>query len=238
VEADYQRNLTAGSIKLIRSITADFNWLHIKPVICAKGRDGKLVVLDGQHTAIAAISRGIKSVPIMLVNAPEMRTRARAFVAQNMNRLSMSALQVFHAKLAAEEPTAIAAAKVAKAAGVAIVRSQPASGSWQVGDTMAAAAIERLTAKRGVEKATKILKLLVDAKRAPVVVHEILAAAAVLYEPAFGWSFSSFNLVTVVRSKSVDEWRGIVMAKVGKENRTALWKGVAEAWVNAGKKRT
>jgi hypothetical protein len=99
---------------------------------------------------------------------------------------------------------------------------------------MAAAAIERLTAKRGIEKATKILKLLVDAKRAPVVVHEILAAAAVLYEPAFG----SFNLVTVVRSKSVDEWRGIVMAKVWKENRTALWKGVAEAWVNAGKKRT
>jgi hypothetical protein len=78
VEADYQRNLTAGSIKLIRSITADFNWLNIKPVICAKGKDGKLVVLDGQHTAIAAISRGIKSVPIMLVNAPCQACSGRA----------------------------------------------------------------------------------------------------------------------------------------------------------------
>jgi len=79
-----------------------------------------------------------------------------------------------------------------------------------------------------------VLKTLVAAKRAPVVVHEVLAAAAVLYNPKLGWSHSAFDLVTVIRSKSIDGWRRPVMARMKTSGREALWKAVAEAWVRAG----
>jgi hypothetical protein len=236
VETDYQRSLTKNSIKLIREIACDFDWLHIKPIVCARTKDGKTLVIDGQHTAIAAVSIGIKKVPIMIVDAPEMKIRALAFVAQNVCRLTMSRLQIFHAKVTGEDPKAMAAAKVAKAAKVRIVSSQPGSGDWEVGDTMAAAAIERMVSRLGAERATNVLKTLVSAKRAPVAVHEILAVSAVLYDQKFVWHKSTFDLVTVIRSRSIEEWRGMVLAGIEKDNRTAIWKGIAEAWVKAGKR--
>jgi hypothetical protein len=237
VEIDYQRSITKNSIKLIREIAVDFDWLHIKPIVCARTKDSKMLVIDGQHTAIAAVSIGVKKVPIMVVDAPEMKIRARAFVAQNVCRLTMSRLQIFHAKVTGEDPKALAAAKVAKAAKVRIVHSQPGSGDWEIGDTMAAAAIERMVCRLGEERATNVLKTLVSAKRAPVAVHEILAVSAVLYDAKYGWHKSAFDLVTVIRSRSIEEWRGMVLAGIGKDNRTAIWKGIAEAWVKAAKRR-
>jgi hypothetical protein len=63
-----------------------------------------------------------------------------------------------------------------------------------------------------------------------------IAAAACHFEPKFGWHHSAFDLVTVIRSKSIDEWRRPVIARMrsGGGDWVALWKGVAEAWVRAG----
>jgi len=99
---------------------------------------------------------------------------------------------------------------------------------------MAAGAIVRLVGRLGEEKATKALKVLVSAKRAPVVVHEILASAAVLFDAKFGWAHSAADLVTVVRSKSIDQWRRQVAAHSDVDHRMQLWKAVAQGWVRAG----
>jgi hypothetical protein len=91
-------------------------------------------------------------------------------------------------------------------------------------------------AKYGEERGVRVLKTLVAAKRAPVAAHEILAVS-VLFDPKFGWDHSTFDLVTVIRSKSVDGWHRPVVARMKTAaggNRTAVWKGVAEAWVRAG----
>ena len=235
VEAEYQRNLTKRSITLIRRIAGEFCWLHVKPPVCARGRDGRLCVIDGQHTAIAAASRGVEKIPVMIVEAPEIERRAKAFVAHNTDRLAVTPLQLFASRLAAGDASAKAADKAARLAGVTIFcRHQPANGSWEVGQTVAIAGLERLVERLGEEKAVRVLKTLVAAKRAPVVVHEVLAAAAVLYNAKFGWSHTAFDLVTVIRSKSVDGWRRPVLARMKTSGREALWKAVAQAWVRAG----
>ena len=237
VEDEYQRRLTKRSITLIRKIAVGFDWLHIKPPVCARGAGAKLCVIDGQHTAIAAASRGILKIPIMIVEAPEVERRAKAFVAHNTDRLNVTPLQLFASRLAAGDKAARGAEKAAKASGVNLCRVQPANGLWEVGDTMAVGSVERLVGRYGEEKAVRVLKTLVAAKRSPMVVHEILAVAALLFDPSFGWQHSTFDLVTTIRSKSIDAWHRQVLATIKAGNRIALWKGVAEAWARAGNRR-
>lgn len=240
VEAEYQRGLTARSIKLIRKIAESFDWLHVKPPVCARGAGNKLCVIDGQHTAIAAASRGVPKIPVMIVEASDIKRRARAFVAHNTDRLNVTPVQLFLSRLAAGDKSALAAQKVATAAGVTIRRFQPGNGLWEVGDTMAVNGIERLAARYGEDKAVRVLKTLVAAKRAPVAIHEILAVAAVLYDLKLGWRHSAFDLVTVIRSKSASAWSQPIVARMKSAggNRSALWKAVAEAWVRAAERRS
>jgi hypothetical protein len=96
--------------------------------------------------------------------------------------------------------------------------------------------VERLVVRWCGERAVRALKTLVAAKHAPVTVHEILAAAACLFDPRFDWHHSAFDLVTVIRSKSINGWRRPVVARMKSSggDRVALWKGVAQAWVRAG----
>jgi hypothetical protein len=236
VEAAYQRNLAQKSITLIRRIAAAFDWAHLKPPVCARAGDGKMFVRDGQHSAIAAVSRGVDKIPVMIVDAGDMRRRAKAFVSHNTDRLNITPLQMFASRLAAEDSGAVAAQRAATEAGVTILRSQPGNGHWNLGETMACGAVERLAVKFGHDRAVRALKTLVAAKRAPVAVHEILAVAAVLFDPKFGWHHSTFDLVTVIRSKPIDGWRRPVVARMksGGGDRVQLWKGVAEGWVRAG----
>jgi hypothetical protein len=79
VQPEYQRDLTKRSITLIRDIAETFSWLHIKPPVCARDGNGNLCVIDGQHTAIAAASRGLKKIPVMIVEALDPALRAGAF---------------------------------------------------------------------------------------------------------------------------------------------------------------
>ena len=52
VEPEYQRDLSKRSITLIGHIADNFDWLHIKPPVCALGAGGKPCAVDGQHTAM------------------------------------------------------------------------------------------------------------------------------------------------------------------------------------------
>ena len=234
VEPEYQRDLSKRSITLIRHIAANFDWLHIKPPVCAHGAGGKLCVVDGQHTAIAAASRGVPKIPVMVIEAPEMKRRAKAFVAHNTDRLAITPMQLFHSRVAAADPGALAVMRVAQGSGVTICRSQPATGYWTVGETVAIAGIESLIRARGEEKAVKVLKTLVAAKRGPVATHEIRAAEALIFNSSYGWQHSVFDLVTVIRSKSIDAWRGQVLGRMKEGEKMPVWKAVAKAWVRAG----
>jgi hypothetical protein len=130
VEPDYQRDLSTRSIKLIRRIAENFDWLHVKPPVCARS-NGKLCVIDGQHTAIAAASRGLPRIPVMIVEARDVERRAKAFVAHNTDLLNVTPIQLWHSRLAAGDVDVRAAASACKAAGVtpAVLNQAMGAGS-------------------------------------------------------------------------------------------------------------
>jgi hypothetical protein len=227
VEGEYQRGLTRRSMLLIRRIAENFDWLHVKPPVCAREPGGKLCIVDGQHTAIAAASRGITKIPIMIIDAKEIASRAKAFVAHNTDRLNVTPTQLWHSRLAAGDAVAKQAHAICLSAGVTPVRAQPAV--WKVGDTVAFNAIGRLVERRGKDDAIRALKALVSAKRAPVMAHEILAVDAVLYDDSLGYDGPVFDLVTVIRSKSAADWIVRVRDKDTDERR--LWRRIAAAWI-------
>lgn len=128
IEGAYQRDLTKRSLKLIRKIVNEWDWAKFKPPICAKRSGGSLVVIDGQHTAIAAATLAIPEIPVLLVRADEISSRADSFVSHNRDRLIMSPHQLFHASAAAGDAAAIAILKLASETGVVIPRNPPVRG--------------------------------------------------------------------------------------------------------------
>ncbi len=89
VDETYQRNLSERLVKLIRKIVAEFDWRRFSPPKVVHV-DGRRHVLDGQHTAIAAASHpGIKEIPWIVLDAPELLDRARAFIGHNRDRVPL-----------------------------------------------------------------------------------------------------------------------------------------------------
>jgi hypothetical protein len=116
-------------------------------------------------------------------------------------------------------------------------RAQPGNGRWKPGETIAFGAIERLIKRRSRDDAIRVLKTLAAAKRAPVMAHEILATEAVLYDEKLGYDGPVFDLVTVIRSKTPDEWARRAQAKGREGHAIRIWREVAEAWVRALKRK-
>lgn len=174
IEAAYQRDLSGKSIKLIRKIVSEWDWAKFTPPICADTKDG-LFVVDGQHTAIAAASHpGIKTIPILVIDAPALERRAESFVAHNRDRLAMSPLQIFHAELAAKVPSALSIHERAIAAGAMIPRYIPPKAMAKAGQAVSATAMQRIHKTFGPQSLERILRIAVMSKIAPI-------ASTVLY---------------------------------------------------------
>ena len=64
INSDYQRGLSERSLTIIRKVATRFSWGRIKALSVAPIDGDRYEVIDGQHTAIAALSRGdIKELP-------------------------------------------------------------------------------------------------------------------------------------------------------------------------------
>jgi hypothetical protein len=109
VDETYQRNLSKKSIRLITKIVQEWDWTHMKPPIAVKdAATGRLFLLDGQHTAIAAASHpDVEQIPVMIVEAEsELSSRARAFIGHNRDRINVTPLQLHHSGVVAEDAQA------------------------------------------------------------------------------------------------------------------------------------
>lgn len=167
IEASYQRDLSAKSETLIRKIVNGWDWAKFKPPICAETPTG-LFVIDGQHTAIAAATRGIRQIPVMVVKASDVPTRAKAFVAHNRDRLTMSALQLFHAEVAGEDEAAKKLLELAHKTGAKIPRSVPPRGHARPGTVIAARDLKRTLGVHGPLVVERVLRIAVGAQLAPM----------------------------------------------------------------------
>ncbi len=181
VDDAYQRGLSERSMRLIRKIVAEWDWRAFKPPVVVEV-DGRLEVIDGQHTAIAAITHGgIAEIPVMIVDAAEREDRASAFVRHNRDRIHVTPTQLHNAMVAAGDDTALTIAQVCQRAGVTVLRHPPAFGKFKQGETLAVTSIRSLISRRHAMGARKVLEVCVKAGAAPVSANMMKAVEHLLY---------------------------------------------------------
>lgn len=229
IEERYQRGISERSVTLIRRIYKDFDWARFKPPVCAYGQGDKLMVLDGQHTAIAAASHPkLTKIPVMIVSAATVKARAEAFMGHNRDRLAITLPQLFYSSLAAEEPVALALKKALDEVGCTVVKFNPPV--YSIGQTRAVGALLTLTERKGTAGAERVLKILFNAKRAPIGAVEVSAVADLLWGKEWEGRFDDYDLTTVIRSKTPDQWRADAEAKVRKGQTMPMKRALAITW--------
>lgn len=78
VDESYQRDLTERSVRLIRNIILNFAWRKYKcPIVVEVGPNKELHCIDGQHTAIAAVTLRLPAIPIFIVEAATLESYRR-----------------------------------------------------------------------------------------------------------------------------------------------------------------
>jgi hypothetical protein len=198
VDGTYQRSLAKRSKALIKKLVLNFAWRKMKPPIVVE-TEGTLHCVDGQHTAIAAATLGLSEIPVFVVQAETLHDRADSFVAHNRDRLTMTPMDIFKGKIAANDPDALDVVNVCHRAGVEIkiINTQV---KVSIGQTMAVSTIQGLVKRQGVIKARMILEALVAGHRAPISAAEIDAVEAV---------------IVMVRPKTTQEEMAQVIEAVG-----------------------
>jgi hypothetical protein len=102
VDETYQRRMSAKGARLVRTIAMTWSWRKFNPPTVVEVEQGRYHVIDGQHTAIAAASRGdIKTIWVKVVDASTIAEQAATFVGINRDRIAVSNNDVFYAEIAA-----------------------------------------------------------------------------------------------------------------------------------------
>lgn len=225
VDEAYQRHLSERSIQLIRKIVTQWDWRRFKPPIVARMGD-ELLVVDGQHTAIAAATHpDITEIPIMVVPADSRAEQAKAFVGHNRDRLNITPMQMHYAALAAGDEDALTIDQVCQRAGVTMLRVTPANGAFKPGDTVAVKAVSGLVNRRGAQKARIILQVLAEAHAAPVSAGLIKAVEMLLHDEEYRGQVEPADLTSALMAIGVDALE--VEAKVFSiGHRVPIWKAL------------
>lgn len=181
VDEGYQRGLSDRSIRLIRKIVSEWSWLAFKPPIVVDV-EGRLHVIDGQHTAIGAVThRGIPLIPVLVVRAEAVAQRASAFVRHNRDRIQVTATQLHAALVAAGDEDALTMAQVCERAGVTLLKNPPPFAKFKPGDSMAVTTIGSVISRRHAKGAREILEICVKGRAAPVSAILIRAVEHLLF---------------------------------------------------------
>ncbi|MCW2309681.1 DUF6551 family protein [Rhodobium gokarnense] len=224
VDESYQRNLGERSVRLIRKILSAWDWRAFKPPVVVEV-DGDLHVIDGQHTAIAAASHPeIKTIPVLLVDGGAVEDRATAFVKHNRDRIAITPMQLFYARLKAGDEDALTISQVCERAGVRVLKYPPANGRYKEGDTVAVATLEQLIRRRYVVGARKVLDVLVEARQAPVQTAAIKAVETLLFAPEYAGQVDPGDIATTLRRLGRDAERQAAL--LAQEHRVPLWRAL------------
>lgn len=205
VDESYQRGLSEAGRKLIRKIVNEFDWARFKPPAVVETDDGYCVI-DGQHSAVAAVTHpGVELVPVLLHAERNQGEQAGAFISHNRDRLRVTDTQLHASAVVAGDPAALAVDRACRAAGVRVLRAPPGTGGYQPGDCVAVGTLGQLVRRRGEEGATALLRLL--ATRAPVTANEIRALDILKHDPDFRDDWDEERAGQIVRASSDYERR-------------------------------
>lgn len=201
VDERYQRGLSERSIKLIRKIVSEWSWTAFKPPVVVEV-DGRLDVIDGQHTAIAAVTHGgIVEIPVLVVKADSQETRASAFVRHNRDRIQVTATQLHNAMVTAGDESAMTVFQVCERAGVKILRNPPPMAKFKPGETLAVSTINSLVNRRHAAGARKVLEVCASTNAAPVTAHMIKAVEVLMFSKEYQGEIDPARIGEIIVAK-------------------------------------
>ena len=132
IDHGYQRMIEGRqSQKLIHSIAQNFDWRLLSPLTVSR-RDGTyggtgLFVIDGQHRLESARMRGdVPSLPCIISTFESYEAEALAFVNINSARRQVTALDRYHARVAAGEELALKIKEVVEMVALTVTRHNDA----------------------------------------------------------------------------------------------------------------
>ncbi|MGO8154395.1 hypothetical protein AB9F36_31690 [Rhizobium leguminosarum] len=239
VDPAYQRNISEKGMRQIRRIIEGFDWASFKPPICAYAeREGETIlkVLDGQHTAIAAASNPhINQIPIMIVEASNTTSQAKAFIGQNTDRLAVTTLQLHQAALAAADEDAQTLELVCARANIKVMKSPNAYTGTGARQTIAVKQVEALIARRGPMCAREILEVLANAEIGPLTASQIKAVEMLMTESKYSdFVFPDDITVAMVDLLSAAEEEAKVFSA---SHKITFWRALGITWFQKAKKR-
>lgn len=205
VDERYQRTPSRKSAELITRIATNWNWRKFTPPRVTEDADGSLHIIDGQHTAIAAASRpDIENIPVIVIDASTLESRADTFIGINRDRISVTPSQIFYAEVAAGNPEAVGVKKMCEDADIIILRSPPPSREFGPGETMAIGTLRRLLRDHGFATGHRVLTILSESGMAPISEWAILGVTKLLTDKSFSGQVSDDRIYQILRKAGAD----------------------------------
>jgi Family of unknown function (DUF6551) len=215
VDTEYQREIGRRGATNVMQIAEHFDWSKFAPVIVAPMEGGRFAVVDGQHRTTAAMLRNIEQVPCQVVQADRAK-QAAAYAAVNGNVTKTTAQQLYYAKLAANEPSAIEISRICSAAGVEIIRRNVPLSAMKVGQTQAISALGRCLNLYGRDTLITALQCITQTAdgNAGFVRATIVEALCQVLNETPAWRESGEALLRVMdKFKFPDAWDQIVAGR-------------------------
>lgn len=163
----YQRTIESRqSQNLIAAISMDFRWLRFQAIMVTPTEQGDgYYVLDGQHRVEGAKAAGESEVPAVIVATAGLQDQADAFVGANHQRVALTPYALYHARLLAREPTAMAVAAVCDNAKITIPKYPIPRDKVVPGQTLALGVIEKMIKSFGQSPTQLVVSAVADAYR-------------------------------------------------------------------------
>jgi hypothetical protein len=215
VDTEYQREIGRRGATNVIQIAEHFDWSKFAPVIVAPVEGGRFAIVDGQHRTTAAMLREIKEVPCQVVQADRAK-QAAAYAAVNGNITKTTAQQLYHARLAANDPDALEIAKICSSADVEVLRRNIPQSEMKVGQTQAIGALMRCAKLYGRETLITALQCITQTSdgNAGFVKATIVEALCQVLHDAPAWRDSGDALLRAMdKFRFPDAWDQIVAGR-------------------------
>jgi hypothetical protein len=169
IDESYQRALSGNGLRLIRRLVETWDWNCFKPLSVAPAADGRYEVIDGQHTAMAAATHGsIEMLPCIVLTAETRAARSAAFVGINRDRVPLTPYALFRAKLAAEDPEAVAVDEALALSGGELVETLRYDEDYAPGVVACVSTLLQIVRRGGKARLARLLKMAIAAEIGPV----------------------------------------------------------------------
>lgn len=244
VDASYQRDLSRSSTKLILRIIEGWDWRKFKSPIVTLDAESRYVVIDGQHTSIAAATHpDIARIPVMFVAMVDVMHQAQAFVSHNTARVRVTDLDLFHADVTGGDEMAVEINRIIGEVGIGLARYVPgAAGLYEQNQTVSVGVMKNMYRRYGPLRFEAIMRVLAQCGFTPIRADHIRAVAILLYDREDGSApiSADFLIQVIVSLNDADAQHNA--AKIAATTKQTKARALAQVYRNAydqhfGKKR-